>query len=144
MLVVSHINSMNNAKRPTADMLRGSRGLKQVVDIVLLIHRDFKTGLTELWTGKVDRFIGKNGCLYFKYIDYRFELTEAPGEDDEMDEEIGTYETKPASVTTTVQADEETKTDETKTETKPDSDGRDSGQERVRKKRVPRERRTHL
>jgi len=157
MLVVSHINSMNNAKRPTADMLRGSRGLKQVVDLVLLIHRDFKTGLTELWTGKVDRFIGKHGCLYFKYIDYRFELTEAPGEDDEMDEEIG-YERKPASVTTTVQANDETKPeetkteatktetrpDETKTETKPDSDRRDSSQKRVREKRVPRERRTHL
>ena len=82
ILIVSHVNKMGQAKRPTADMLRGSASLKQAVDVVLLIHRNHKEGYTELWTGKVDRFIGRMGKVLFEYKNFEFVVYESENLDD--------------------------------------------------------------
>ena len=98
ILVVSHINKMGQAKRPSADMLRGSAALKQAVDVVLLIHRDYKKEVTEIWTGKVDRFIGKMGKILFVFQNFEFVVYEGDGDlesDDDGEDDIDLEMRKP-------------------------------------------------
>jgi hypothetical protein len=126
ILVISHINGVKHNERPTINMLRGSRALGQAVDVVLFIHRDHKAGYTEVWTGKVDRFIGKMVLMHFQMEDFNFieiEARNAFDDDDEFndDDEFDLELHPPEDVYT----DEEAKEYLRK--------GRDKGKKQVRK-----------